>query len=260
MTFNTLSPRTRRGLRATIKITTTYIMIFAMVIIACRPFILQSLRSGRYVGIIDRQPQMVDPDHALPLDIRTNKVHENSLCTNEQCLLIDKHHDLSFSHTHSSQFLLIQNEDNTLTFLFDRLCLSEDKTSVILADCSTYNDKFIRKTLEPEDDVVAQRSYDQNDTDVVFNYGVEDTNHMRDTIIKMRKEDENYTLVPQNRHHNSHVHRVGGFADRAYYTYFSYHPSSRHSAYNFHNKHHGIPNSWQDESPSFTFGLGNFLN
>ncbi|KAM0677805.1 hypothetical protein BDAP_001656 [Binucleata daphniae] len=192
---------------------------------------------------------MVDPDHGTPLDIRTNKVHENSICTQGKCLLADDEYNLTFSQTHSTKFLVLQNEDGTYTISYDRLCLSEKDVEVLLTDCSKYNDRFIKKFLEPEGEIQPEKSFDPNDTDIIFNYGIEDTEHVRDTVVKMRKSDENYTLIPKNRHHNSHVHRVGGLADRAYYTYFSYHPSSRHSAYNFHNRHHGVPANWNNDEP-----------
>ncbi|KAM0673133.1 hypothetical protein GVAV_003480 [Gurleya vavrai] len=177
----------------------------------------------------------------------------------EQCLLVDRQHNLSFSHTHSSHFLIIQNEDDTYTIIKDKLCLSEDGVDILLAECSNLNDKFIRKNLVSDEEVVPEKSFDPNDTDIIFNYGIEDTDHIRDTIVKMRKEDENYSLVPVNRHHNSHVHRVGGLADRAYYTYFSYHPSSRHSAYNFHARHHGVPKSWNEEEAGSPFKISDIL-
>ncbi|KRH91824.1 hypothetical protein M153_210550001, partial [Pseudoloma neurophilia] len=48
------------------------------------------------------------------------------------------------------------------------------------------------------------------------------------------------------RNHNSHVHRVGNAANRAYYTYYSLHPSIRQSQWTFHNGHHGVIKGWHD--------------
>lgn len=68
--------------------------------------------------------------------------------------------------------------------------------------------------------------------------------HERNSRIKVT--DLNYFKDEVKRNHNSHVHRVGSFANKAYYTYFSYHPSIRHSAWVFHNAHHGVRDGWRD--------------
>lgn len=193
--------------------------------------------------MIDDKPKMVDPEHATTFDIRTKPNHKSSICTDGKCL----HHDttLFYSPHHSSKFLIIQNDDTTYTFILEDQCLSEHDTHISIEKCSKYNDRFIKIPIEPE---ITEKEYKKGDDGIIFNYGLEDTNHVRDSVIQMSKEDENFSLVPRNRHHNSHVHRVGGFADKAYYTYYSYHPSSRHSAHNFHGNHHGIPKSWGDEA------------
>jgi len=67
------------------------------------------------------------------------------------------------------------------------------------------------------------------------------------TTIKKKKNDENYRAKLVKRRHNSHVHREGGVSDKAYYTYYSHHPSSRHSQWSFHEYQHGVPRLWKEK-------------
>jgi len=64
---------------------------------------------------------------------------------------------------------------------------------------------------------------------------------------KKKKNDENYRAKLVKRRHNSHVHREGGVSDKAYYTYYSHHPSSRHSQWSFHEYQHGVPRLWKEK-------------
>lgn len=219
-------------------------MLSLLVQIHSLPFMLQSPLSTKFIGIIDNKPVMVDPDHSIKFDIRTNDAHESTLCTDRTCLHLD--HFLYFSLAHSSKFQTILNEDGTITFKIYNNCLAENNNMVVLATCSTLNDRFIK--IDAEYGFVNDRvDYQMGNDNIIFNYGVEDTNHIRDSIVQMQPEDVNYSVVPVERHHNAHVHKVGGFADKAFYSYYSYHPSSRHSMYNFHGRHHGVPKSWADE-------------
>lgn len=68
--------------------------------------------------------------------------------------------------------------------------------------------------------------------------------HKRNSEIKI--VDLNYFKDDMKRNHNSHVHRVGEYGNRAHYTYFSYHPSIRNLAWAFHNAHHGVEHGWRD--------------
>jgi hypothetical protein len=219
---------------------------------------LQSTTSNTFIGNIDNMPKMVTPEHAYTFDIRTNSEHESSLCIQEKCLLTDDLFHLSFSKKHSTKFLVIENEDGTFSFIHKKNCIVEKGVNVVIDECGSLPDKF-KKVFPGEKNKNEDNNEDPNknkntkEGDIIFNYGIEDTDHKRDSIIKMRKEDENYTLIPRNRHHNSHTHRVGGYGDKAYYTYFSYHPGSRHSAYNFHSTHHGIPKSWADDEQTMPF-------
>lgn len=74
----------------------------------------------------------------------------------------------------------------------------------------------------------------------------EDSSDHVNSRIKKESKDENYKAKLVKRKHDSHTHRVGGTADKAYYTYYSNHPSSRHSAWSFHQFQHGIPAHWSE--------------
>ncbi|EJW03479.1 hypothetical protein EDEG_02175 [Edhazardia aedis USNM 41457] len=223
-----------------------------------KAFWLKSNTTRKYIGKINNIPKMTDKAHALFFDIRTNDDHESSLCTQERCIYTNDLNHLIFSPTNSTKILIIQNDDDTYSFMFKKNCLVEKKLALAFDECGTdFPDKFIKifpgeeNDKKDDDSDVKDNKSPKSAKEIVFNYGIEDADHRRDSVIKMNREDENYTLVPRNRHHNSHTHRVGGFGDKAYYTYYSYHPSSRHSAYNFHGKHHGIPPTWNEDAPFF---------
>lgn len=234
-------------------------ILFHILNIISKPF---TLKLGKfYLGVIDELPALVDKEHAAFFDTKTYKSNEDddskkgTLCTEMKCLYQEDYH-LFYSEEHSTKFDIYRNSDETISYKYDGLCMIKKDRQIKLGKCGK-DDKFkkifvtSKKFVENTDD---EENEDNNTlSNTYFNYGVEDTDHKRDSIIQMRKEDENYTLTPVNRHHNSHVHRVGGFGDKAYYTYYSYHPSSRHSMYNFHGSHHGIPKSWNDDLPNFAF-------
>lgn len=207
-----------------------------------RPFKLKQDTGSLYIGMSHNKPVMVPKIHGLFFDIRTKPDHTSTLCTVEHCLFHDK--ILQFSSKHSTEFFVVYNDDDTYTFRTKNNCLSEKNGKLFIGTCNAYNDKFKKIPIEKELDTVDKDEYKKGEDGVIFNYGEENTSHVVDNVVNMKKEDMNYTLVPVERKHNSHVHRVGGFANRAFYTYYSYHPSSRHSTYNYHGRHHGVPKSW----------------
>lgn len=221
-------------------------MFLILQLISLKPFKLQSVKTTKYIGRIDNLPAMVDPEHAVTFDIRTDNEHKNTLCTENMCLHSD--YDVFFSPDHSTEFYVLLNDDSTFTFMHKNRCLAERGLRVMMDNCE--DDRFNKIFLEPES---IEYEYKKGEDDIIFNYGVEDTDHKRDSIVQMKKKDIGFTVVPRNRHHNSHTHKVGGFANKAYYTYYSYHPNARYSAWNFHGRHHGIPKSWNED----VAGLGN---
>lgn len=218
-------------------------IIFLITIHYAKPFKLRILGTNKYLGMAQNKPVMVSKVHALFYDIRTTPDHASSVCTVEHCLFHSQ--TLEYSSKHSTDFFVILNEDETITFRAKNNCLSEEDGKVFIGNCGDFNDKFEKikeeNALDIED---TGDSVEKGEDNVIFNYGKENTSHVVDNIVNMKKDDVNYSLIPVERNHNSHVHKVGGFADRAFYTYYSYHPSSRHSTYNFHNRHHGVPKTW----------------
>lgn len=215
-------------------------ILLAIQIVISKPFKLQSAKSTKYLGMIDDKPAMVDAAHAITLDIRTSDDHQNSICTEAMCLFKDA--DLYFTKKRSSDFLVVLNDDGTVSFTHKKQCIAERGVNVIMDDCK--DDRFNKISIVPEE---IEYEYQKGEDKLIFNYGIEDTDHKRDSIIQMKKKDIAHSIVPINRHHNSHTHKVGGPANKAYYSYYSYHPNSRHSQFNFHDAHHGVPKLWGED-------------
>lgn len=221
------------------------IFVIFLNLVIMRPFKLKLNNEAKYIGMLHNKPRMLSKTHALFFDIRTKPDHTSSLCTEEHCFFHDK--ILKFSSEHSTEFFVILNEDGTFTFRTKNNCLSEKDGKVFIGTCGVFNDKFEKVPMEKEGEEDDDNGVVKGDDGAIFNYGKENTAHAVDNIVNMKKGDVNYSLIPIKRNHNSHVHRVGGFADRAFYTYYSYHPSSRHSSYNFHGRHHGVPKTWASQ-------------
>ncbi|TBU01683.1 hypothetical protein CWI37_0653p0030 [Hamiltosporidium tvaerminnensis] len=239
-------------------------------------FRLKRLNHPEYIGVYEKTPGLVKKKDALHFHLEKQGTHKVGLCSSAGCLT-EKNSAAIFG-PNGTAVLMIRNDDGTVTFMLNDKCLAADRTGLAFLKCGEY-DKFEKIT----DKLLRIKGNNHTKSDELHHRKIEkehisnpsETNHHHhhhhhsnmsenpELIERTEKEhlkhlgkhksDPNYTTDQDTaRHHNSHVHLVGETSNRAFYTFYSYHPSDRHSTWAFHAYHHGIPLRWADEKTRVT--------
>ncbi|EPR78721.1 hypothetical protein SLOPH_1032 [Spraguea lophii 42_110] len=219
-------------------------MIFLISLSQC--FYLKN--NGFYIGNNEMTPRK-----------KSFKFEDGKVCGEDGCLEVDGESDFKILKNGSS--IKFETEDG---------CIVNNDGNLVIMSCETDGAEFSIENEDHNDENVS--STDKEDSDNFEENNNKEKSltskpkfkyrkikkeerphvprlknkegkkgHKKNSKLLFTKESLSYRDQEIKREHNSHVHRVGNHATRAYYTYFPYRPGERQSQWAFHLLRHGVP-------------------